>query len=254
MAAFREYTDPMLVAVYDTVCPIEEDPATAFYLGIAAELAPDAITDLGCGTGSLTVELARRGHRVTGVDPSPAMLDVARHRRDSDLVRWILGDATCLPHSSADLVVMTGHVAQLFLDDGQLSAAISDISRALRSGGFVVFESRDPRAEGWSAWTRELSYRRLHDAEHGEIEVWYQVADVRDELVFYDIHYRFLASGRELLSSNVLRFRPQAVLTQALFDNGFSVERVYGDWDRQPVGPTTPELIFAARRNTAPDT
>ena len=72
VAAFAEYTDPRLVALYDLWGPNRAD--TAFYLGLAVELAASSIVDIGCGTGLLACELARRGHPVTGVDPSPAML------------------------------------------------------------------------------------------------------------------------------------------------------------------------------------
>ena len=41
---------------------------------------PDLVLDLGCGTGSMTLELARRGYDMTGIDYSPEMLDVARER------------------------------------------------------------------------------------------------------------------------------------------------------------------------------
>ena len=48
-----------------------------FYMMLAGD-EPLNIVDLGCGTGLLTCALARKGHRVTGVDPAAAMLDVAR--------------------------------------------------------------------------------------------------------------------------------------------------------------------------------
>ena len=40
----------------------------------------DLVLDLGCGTGSMTLELARRGYDMTGVDYSAEMLDRARER------------------------------------------------------------------------------------------------------------------------------------------------------------------------------
>ena len=49
------------------------------------------ILDLGCGTGHVTVELAFRGFRTIGVDPSVRMLEIARKRYPSRT--WILGDA-----------------------------------------------------------------------------------------------------------------------------------------------------------------
>ena len=39
---------------------------------------PDLVLDLGCGTGKMTLELAKRGYDMTGIDYSPEMLDIAR--------------------------------------------------------------------------------------------------------------------------------------------------------------------------------
>src|SRR2546427_8058403 len=43
---------------------------------------PRTILDLGCGTGSHDIPLARRGYQVTGLDQSPAMLSLARKRSE----------------------------------------------------------------------------------------------------------------------------------------------------------------------------
>jgi len=62
------------------------------------------------------------------------------------------------------------------------------------------------------------------------------------------VPYRFLATGEELVSENELRFRTRTELTQALTRAGFTVERVFGDWDRRPPGPGSREMIFVAMR------
>src|SRR5712675_2074900 len=55
--------------------------------------------DAGCGTGFLSLELARRGHRVTGVDFAPAMLAAARRKAAAQglSVHFEEGDAEQLP-------------------------------------------------------------------------------------------------------------------------------------------------------------
>ena len=246
MADFAEFTDPRLVALYDLWGPSRAD--IAFYLGLAEELSAASILDLGCGTGLLACELARRGHQVTGVDPSPAMLEVARHRPGAELVGWIQGDAGRLPEGAADLAVMTGHVAQVIADDDEWAGTLAAVHRALRPGGRVAFESRNPRAREWTTWTPQASRRRFHHPTLGQVEVWQQVIEVRDDRVASEIHYRFAASGEEVVSSNELRFRSRAALTRSLTHAGFSVEQVFGDWDRRPVEPESPELIFVAAR------
>src|ERR671911_1404470 len=108
MVGIVEFTDPRLVAVYETVNAYEPGTQPDFYLGLAAEVGARSVVDLGCGTGLLTRELALRGYEVTGVDPAPAMLEVARRRPGGDRVRWLHGDAGLLDEGRADLAVMSG--------------------------------------------------------------------------------------------------------------------------------------------------
>ncbi|TSC68775.1 MAG: type 11 methyltransferase [Parcubacteria group bacterium Gr01-1014_56] len=65
---YSEFSDPRLVAIYDTVNPIES--YQAFYLTLAKRLSASTIIDLGCGSGLLTCELAKQGHHMIGVEPS----------------------------------------------------------------------------------------------------------------------------------------------------------------------------------------
>jgi len=67
-------------------------------------------------------------------------------------------------------------------------------------------------------------------------------------IVSYTNHYAFEATGDELVSRCDLRFRSLAELRESLAEAGFAIERVYGDWDRRPPGPTTRELIVVAAR------
>ena len=65
----------------------------------SSALTPGKAIDIGCGTGTQAVYLARRGWQVTGVDVVEHALDRARRRAEgaSVVVRWIAGDATELP-------------------------------------------------------------------------------------------------------------------------------------------------------------
>ncbi|MEU9355917.1 class I SAM-dependent methyltransferase [Streptomyces griseoloalbus] len=55
------------------------------------------VLDLGCGTGSLSLLAAEQGHRVTGVDRSPAMVTLAREKLAGRDAVFLVGDAAAPP-------------------------------------------------------------------------------------------------------------------------------------------------------------
>ena len=242
-----EFTDPRLVAVYDTINAYGPGEQPDFYAQLAAEMGATTIVELGCGTGMVTCELARQGYRMIGVDPSPAMLEVARQRPFGDQVRWIDGGADAIGAPDADFAFMSGHVAQFFVTDASWSAALTALHGALRPGGRLSFESRNPEARAWDGWTRAASVW-VDDPVTGRIETWTEVDDLRDGVLSYRNHYAFAATGEELVSTAQLRFRTQAELNSSLANARFTIEHVYGDWAGRPVDPTRPELVVVATR------
>jgi ubiquinone/menaquinone biosynthesis C-methylase UbiE len=106
------------------------------------------VVDLGCGTGFLALELARRGHRVTGVDFAPAMIAAARGKAaEAGLaLRFEEGDAEALPFApqSFDLAVSR----HLLWTLPHPEAAIAEWIRVLRPGGrlAVIDGLADPQA------------------------------------------------------------------------------------------------------------
>jgi len=111
------FSDPRQAVLYDVFNDDRSDLEA--YVTIADEVKAHRVVDVGCGTGSLAVRLAELGFSVTGVDPAGASLDVARARPNAELVTWVHGDATSLVglEAAADLAVMTGNVAQVFVSD-----------------------------------------------------------------------------------------------------------------------------------------
>lgn len=240
------YVDPRLVELYDIDNPRGAD--TDFYVALAANLKARRILDLGCGTGLLTCELAIDGRQVIGIDPSSAMLAVARRKSGAGRVQWVEGDSTALGTPEADLAIMTGNVAQIFLEDSEWTATLRAIHAALRPGGRLAFESRNPEARAWEQWNREATYQRI-DSPHGPMECWLELVRVDNGRVRFEGHNVFNTTGEVVVASSELRFRSAAELTSSLINSGFMVEQVYGDWHRGPVTNNSRLMIFVARRD-----
>ena len=222
-------------------------PDYDYWLALADRIGPGSLTDLGCGTGQLTVLLARQGARaVLGVDPDPAMLSVARARDGSERVTWVQGYAADVPSASSDLVVMTSHVAQVLLADEEWLDALRHVHRALRPGGRLAFDTRNPVAHGWEAWNPRDSLRHV-ETDDGAFEVWHEVTGVGDGLVTFHTTTRHVASGVESKETDVLRFRSEDALRDSLASTGFRVEHVHGDWDGTDATQRSHELIVCAQ-------
>ena len=112
-------------------------------------------------------------------------MDVARQKPGAGQVRWLSGDATMLPALQMDLAVMTGNVAQVFVSDDAWTSTLNGIRAALRPGGRLIFESRDPEREAWREWTREHSFRRVDIPDVGIVESWSDLLDVQAEVVSF---------------------------------------------------------------------
>lgn len=234
------FDDPRLAAVYDALDPDRSDLDA--YVAMTAEFDARTVVDIGCGTGCLAVLLAGRGVDVVGVDPAAASLELARVKPFADRVRWIHGLATDLPTLQADLVVMTGNVAQAITDPADWAATLAAAARALRPGGRLVFETRDPAAQGWLAWNPLWSRAYADVPGIGPVESFVETTEVAMPLVSFRTTFRFGADDAVLTSDSTLRFRSRHELAADLHAAGFVVDDVRDAPDRPGR-----EFVFVAR-------
>jgi ubiquinone/menaquinone biosynthesis C-methylase UbiE len=94
------------------------------------------VLELGCGTAYFTSELARTGARITAVDISPDLLELAQQKCRVSNVRFELQNAYALTYRDASFDSCVGSSVLHHLDIDQ---ALSEIYRVLRSGGNIYF-------------------------------------------------------------------------------------------------------------------
>jgi len=112
-------------------------------VGLLESEPPAKILDLACGTGSVTIELAGRGYEVTGLDCTPAMLDIAKEmsRKKGVNVTWILADMRKITYENEmDYVLLRDVVFSIFESEEEDRIILENIARALKSGGRALFE------------------------------------------------------------------------------------------------------------------
>ena len=187
--------------------------------------------------------LADRGLEVVGVDPAGGSIEVARAKRGAERVQWLHGDARTLPQMQVDLVTMTANVAQAIIDPQDWDATLRGTYDALRPGGHLVFETRDPAVRAWEGWNRAASYSVTEIPDVGAVETWFDLIDVSGPLVNFRGTWVFASDEAVLTSDSTLRFRARDEVEAALVANGYAVQEVRGAPDRPGR-----EFVFFAQR------
>ena len=164
-----EHLDADYVAGYDAKTQLDLEDALGLLrrhgLGSGTTLV-----DLGCGTGLVAAAAAGDARRVVGVDPSPAMLELARSR--SDAVEWIEGGFLTYEHDGDPPQLVHSRNALHHLPDFWKGVALVRLHDLLAPGGVLVLRDlvydfssgdADRRIEDWLAgaaptpaegWTR----------------------------------------------------------------------------------------------------
>ena len=114
------------------------------------------ILDVGCGTGAHLEIYERYGCALYGIDPSPAMIEIARGRL-GDRAGLCLGDASAMPYEDRSFDLVISMLALHEMDHSTRSSAISEMTRVLKDSGHVLLIDHHPSPVGsFRAWRKKL--------------------------------------------------------------------------------------------------
>jgi len=239
----------------------------AMYRSLAAE-AGRKILELACGTGIITIDLARAGLEVTGLDISPDMMAVARDkiaREDGDVrsrIRLVESDMKDfrLDQEFDAIFLPANSFGWLTALDDQRSC-LKCIRDRLRPSGLLVIEERHcPPPVVMSMWHSRLAVKaqmaRVNPAtgKHTtfnwvttHIDFATQTIHSRssiDEVQADGAVKRYIRGDGESRNHYFTRFELQLLVEQA----GFAITDLWGTHGRHPLGPNSYNMIFVARR------
>ena len=241
-----------LAASYDRLTrdiPYEE--IFAFYRRILADCGanPASAVDLACGTGSMSILLARAGMEVVGVDQSEEMLTVAYEKamdleRRPYFVRQKL-QRLRLP-APVDLAVCCLDGINYVTEPEQVREVFSRVFRSLRPGGLFIFDVNS------RAKLSSLDGQIFVDEDDDVFCLWRAEYDRQTGLCRYgmDIFRREGKLWARSAEEHLERAYGTEELTDWLLEAGFADARLYGDRRPEPPAPDEQRIFLAARRPT----
>ena len=207
------------------------------------------VLDLGCGTGSLTLALARRGYDMTGMDISPEMLAVAQNRMYEQELSGILWTRQDMRHfelyGTVDAVVCSLDGVNHLTETADLRDCLHWVYHYLVPDGLFLFDVN-------SVWKFEHIYGNeayiLED--EGVLCAWQNRYCARSHLCRFDISlFEERADGlyRRRSVSQSERCYPLPTLKRLLGQAGFELLSVRGAMDRDTVREQDERWYITAR-------
>jgi len=237
------------------------DTGIAFYVALAQETG-SPVLEIACGTGRVSIPIARLGFAITGLDIVPGMLERARSKSVGLPTRWIEGDGRTFDLGEQfRLIFLTGNAFQSFLTNADQAALLQRVHAHLHDEGLFAFETRNPLFP--NSKTREGLFVTLetHDEEENGpsfinangYEV--RVSRTREyDHVAQILHltaYKRWYEGEEehtKITRIALRYTFPQELAALLHYNGFTIIRQYGDWNEEPLTATSPSITSVCRK------
>jgi SAM-dependent methyltransferase len=219
-----------------------------FWRRLAAD-ARGRVLELGCGTGRVTIPLARAGVDVVGVDRSPAMLHQARLKSRGSIA-FVRSDIRALPFRprSFAMVLAPYGILQSLTRPRDLSRTLASIAAVTAPGGTLAVDLV-PDVPRWREYTDRVTFRgRSGGAEITLIESVRQ--DPRRRLTTFEERYVERRGGRTAERKFSLVFRTLSVddMRSRLRNAGFVVEAVLGDYRGRAWDDRADVWIILARR------
>lgn len=218
-----------------------------------AQRSSGRVLELGCGTGRVSVPLARAGVDLVGIDRSAAMLARIPHRAGGARrlrARFVRGDIRALPFPAGafSMVLAPYGILQSLTRPRDLDATLASVARILAPGGTFGVDLV-PDVPRWREYSNRVQLQGRAGAAHLTlVETVRQ--DRRRRLTTFDQCYIERRGTKETAHRFALTFRTETVrtMTRRLERAGFEVSAVLGDYEGRPWDARADVWIILAKR------
>lgn len=151
----EEFADPLNYDLEDS-----SDTGVSFYRALAHETG-GPVLEIACGTGRVTIPIAREGIPVTGLDIVAGMVERARSKALGLPARWLVGDARTFTLAERfRLIFMTGNAFQALLTNVDQEALLQRVRAHLQDQEVFCLRDAQPAVAERQATPRTVHHAR----------------------------------------------------------------------------------------------
>ena len=211
-------------------------------------LQPKTVIDLGCGTGSIALPLAKEGYDVIGVDLSPEMLTEADHKamEEGVSVRFACQDMTELElGEEADCILSLCDSMNYLTEDGQLEDAFKSIAQHMKQESLFLFDLNTDYK-----FKDVLGQNVFGSAEEHAAYIWENDYDEEEKINEY--YVSFFIENEDGLYERIEEFHYERAysmeeIEEGLQAAGMELVEVYDGYSFDAPRAESERLLFAAR-------
>jgi len=209
---------------------------------------PELVLDLGCGTGKMTLELAKRGYDMTGIDYSPEMLDIARDEAEKMMydILWLCQDMCEFElYGTVDAVVCCLDCINHLDDESDLDKCFDLVHNYLIPDGVFIFD-----INGRYKFENIYADNTYAMEEEGGVCVWENYYDSNSRICdFYITLFKECDDGRyerydETQSEKMYTL---GEIKTALEKNNLELLHAFGDFDLSPGNDDCERIYIVAK-------
>lgn len=183
------------------------------------------ILDFGCGRGRHTIELARKGYQVEGVDLSERAIKTAKQKAEDeklDRVHFRVGDIRDPLPQTFDIILNLFTTFGYFLDDAENTQVLDSVEQMLNEGGTFVLDYLNPARVKQTLVPEDSG--RFQDIDY-TIKRY-----LKNEAVHKDITFKKESTGEGKTYSEHVKLYDLSWFQQKMKQRNLQIEHVYGDY------------------------
>ncbi len=209
------------------------------------------VLELCCGTGRLTLPIAKEGYNITGVDYTPSMIEKAKTKaiKEGLQIEFIEADIRTLDlHKKYDLIFIPFNSIHHLYKNEDLFEALKSVKSHLKENGLFLLDCYNPNIQYIVDGEKELKEIAEYIADDGRKVLIKQTMQYENKTQVNRIEWHYFINGKfdSIQELDMRMFFPQELDTYLEW-NGFTILHKFGSFEEETFNNSSEKQIFVCQ-------